>query len=79
MDLFYCKTENGIYSPKYQHTDIKLAIAEAERLSKVHNTNVEILKVIGTVKWKPVPVTELKPVLEMEPGYKQEELEELPF
>ena len=78
MEIFYCKTSNGVRPPQYQHRDLALAVAEAKRLSEVHNCDVEILKVIGSVKWKPVPVTEMKPVLEMLPDYSRQD-EELPF
>ncbi|MEN6622734.1 MAG: hypothetical protein ABFD50_14440 [Smithella sp.] len=77
MKVYYCKTSTGVRPPQFKHHDVKDAITEAKRRAQEHKCEVEILKVIGTVKWKPVPVTEMKPVLEMSDGEKIED--ELPF
>ncbi len=69
-------TENGTKPPRYVHHDINLAVAEAERLNKKYNTKTFILKIIGTVETKQVPVTELKQVTDID---KTEYQNELPF
>ena len=74
MQQYYCKTSTGARPPQYKHNDIKLAIEEAKRLSAQFQCDVEILKVVGSVKWKEVPVTTKKQVLEMQPGYIDDEL-----
>ena len=65
MEKYYCKTSTGTTVPKYIHHDLKLAVDEAKRLSTQFNCNVEILKVVGTVKWVDVPVTRKEQVVEV--------------
>lgn len=76
MPEYLIMTESGVNPPKYIHRDISLAVAEAERLHKKYNTKTYILKVIGKVEKKEVPVTEIKSVTEID---KTELQNELPF
>lgn len=69
MEKYYCMTSTGVRPPNYAHSSIESAAAEAERLAIQFNCKVEILKVVGTVSFKEVPVVERKRVLEFEPGY----------
>lgn len=77
MANYYCKTENGPFPPKFKHNDINNAVIEAKRLSTEHKTDVEILKIVGKVSWKDIPVTTRKQVIEMENGYTIDD--DLPF
>lgn len=77
MANYYCKTDKGEFSPKFKHTDIIAAVTEAKRLSAEYKTDVEILKIVGKVSWKDIPVTTRKQVVEMEKGYTIED--DLPF
>ena len=69
MEKYYCKTSTGVRPPRYEHDNIKSATEEAKRLSTQFNCSVQILKVVGTVSYKDIPITERKQVVEFESGY----------
>lgn len=56
MARYRLQTLTGQAPPRYEHTNIDLAIAEAKRLSEQFDTQVLILEVIGVVKNEEVPV-----------------------
>lgn len=70
---YFCKTENGVYAPKFKHPNLDSAKLEADRLCSVYGSKVEILMCVGTVEWKEVPVTQKVRVTELLPT------SELPF
>lgn len=57
-EYFYLMAENG-YKPTYKHETIQSAIAEAQRLLTTNPFigRIEVLKSLGFVEWKEVPVT----------------------
>jgi hypothetical protein len=69
MEKYYCKTSTGVRPPRYEHDNIKSATEEAKRLSTQFNCSVQILKVVCTVSYKDIPITERKQVVEFESGY----------
>lgn len=70
MEKYYCKTSTGVRPPRYEHDNIKSATEEAK-------SSVQILKVVGTVSYKDIPITERKQVVEFESGYSNGD--DLPF
>lgn len=74
MNKFYVMTKSGTTPPKYVHQHMDTAIAEATRLHHLLNDEVFILEVVGIIKKVEVPVTELKSVLTVKPGYENDDL-----
>lgn len=62
MPKFYVMAEKGSHPPKHIHLTIDQAILEARRLRAKLNCKVEILKVVGEIVTKEVPVTKLETV-----------------
>lgn len=75
MPQFKLMTSTGTTPPRYVHYSIEDAQKQAIRLCELHNCQVEILQIVGTVSKKQVPVTALKTVVEMMPG----QSDDLPF
>jgi hypothetical protein len=72
-EYYYLMAENG-YKPKYKHETIQSAIAEAQRLivQRPDIGKIEVLKSLGFVQWKEVPVTKKEICIDIESS-------ELPF
>ena len=60
MGNFLVMTKNGTTPPKYQHREIELAVAEAQRLQRLYKTDVFILEIVGQVTEVEVPVTRIE-------------------
>lgn len=74
MAKFLVQTKTGSTPPKYEHNSIESAVTEAKRLHETFKTDVQILKVVGSIKEVEVPVTEKKTIIEiLEPD------DDLPF
>lgn len=69
-----CLTANGINPPRFIHETAFHAVQEAKRLSEQFDTDVKILKVIGEVKRKEVPVTKKVSEVNMMPGHHKDDL-----
>jgi hypothetical protein len=77
METFLLMTKKGTRPPKYRHHDIASAVAEAKRLNNFLQDDVEILKVVGKVRFIDVPVTRRVQELQLDLGLSTSD--DLPF
>ncbi len=72
-EYYYLMAEKG-YKPNYRHETIDSAINEAKRLitEKPEIGKIEVLKSLGFIEWKEVPVTKKEICIDIESS-------ELPF
>lgn len=66
-DQYMLLASNGSYPPKFVHDYLQHAVEEAKRLQNLLGGEVKILKILGVVKKKHVPVTEMRQVVEGAP------------